>query len=468
MTRLYFRVNMGSHLRDRLPLQANNLLLARQEVWNRLVGIFNLHIVRVREQIYSAHPQAHAILTTSKPGSSQWFEAIKGVRQLIRDADPDLNAKISSVLSSAPIWWQNKDELYADFIRAVRTNKYRLKPLQTRSSAGGFGGFNYRFQHAVRMEQLLNGSLPVKIVQQGRHGTLTMPIHASSHGQYITIEVPFTIHRDIHDRQIHGVKLICRKEGAQRRTIVSFLTSVPTPAINLANRSIIASIDMGWRITTKGMRVATACLDDGYFEELVLPAAWVLDMDYLSDLDRHLTTQAREYALIHKLPEPSSWGVIKDFNGLWGEWGKQTQSMRNEYRNKQAKLVRERHDIYHQFSARLATAADVVLIESLNLKAMQLPTANQGPDQKRQQRMAAVTVLQNALENACRKRGKKLEKVKAYNSSTIHVSCGHKNQSSRTNDIRCAGCGERYDQDRNAALALAKNYLISTQGESLK
>ena len=458
MSRLYFRINMGSHIHSPLPEIASNLLLARQGVWNHLVGVFNQHIGTLREQISVQHPEVHLKLTSCTPQSAQWFEAIKDVRAHIRSADVDLNAKIAKILSEAPIWWQNKDELYADFIRAVRTNKYRLKPLHTRSGNGGYGGFNYRFQNPVNASQILDGSLPVKIRQEGRHGELTMPIHASGHGEYVTIQIPFTIHRDLTNYLIHGLKLICRKEGAQRKTYVSFLTSGPAPCNKVGDRPVIASVDMGWRITGSGMRVATACLDDGYFEELVLPAAWVLDMDYLADLSRHITGVAKEFALVHKLPAPVSWMAIRDFDGHWDQWGKQTQSMRNEYNNKQARLIRERLDIYHQFSARLAIAADVILIEDLNLKAMLLPTSDQGPEQKRQQRMAAVTVMQNTLENACRKRGKLFKQVKAYNSSTIHIECGHKNKPSRTNDICCGGCGEHYDQDRNAALAMIKGF----------
>ena len=449
---------MGSYSREPLPEEARNLLLARQAIWNQLVAAFNDHLHQIREHIATQFPQAHESLLACAPQSAQWFEAIKEVRAFIRSADAQLNPKITHILSRAPVWWQNKDELYADFIRAVRTNKYRLKPLQMRRGTGVYGSFNYRFQHPVKMSQLVGGSLPVKIAQEGRHGILTMPIHANGHGQYVYIHMPFTMHRDLSNYQIHGIKLICRKEGANRRMIVSFLSSTPViiPGPNPGARSITAAVDMGWRITTSGMRVATVCLDDGYFEELVLPAPWVLDMDYLADLSRHLTGLANEFALAHNLPAPASWMAVKDYEGPWGVWGKSTQSMRNEYRNKQARLIRERLDIYHQFSARLATAADIILIEDLNLKAMLLPTADQGPEQKRQQRMAAITVLQNTLDNACRKRGKILKQVKAYNSSTIHVGCGYKNKPSRTNDIICKGCGEHYDQDRNAALALVK------------
>lgn len=466
MSSVYSRFHFGSCYRDGFTAEERVLLNERAKTWNQLVIITNAHISELRSRLEVENPEIARVRlemqTNPKADTKKaWSVMLQGLRARIQTEDSGLNSKIAEVIRNAPIWWPNRDSLYESFTRALRTNKNSLRPIRNAVLNHPHGNFCFRFQKGASFADLEQGKLPVQIFRNGDHGVIRMPIHADGFGKYRYAFWHFTFHRELPANcSIRGVNVIGKLVGAEWRLGVSFLITNPEPTAPVLHVPGRCGVDVGWRISEYGLRVATAAID-GKFEDLHLPPAWMRGMDYCDAIDAKLNESgAAAWIAAGRLGPYPGWIVMETTlhgieDGPVMQWAESTEKMRRARKNRKARLERERLDIYRKFAARLTTLCSVVQIERLSLNKLLDPESNQGPRQKRQQRMAAVTILHQCIEHACTRVGIRVARKKAYDTTTKHFTCGHVNQPTHSQMVTCKQCGQVYDQDSNAALNIA-------------
>lgn len=385
----------------------------------------------------------------SKELDQQWY-ALRRESQGAIDQKA-LWASINRALS--PLWWQWRNIVFREMRQRLRLPIYNLAPvsIRNRPQNDSEGSVVYLFPRPVTIDRLLSGKTPVLLDCNGRHARLTMPV-ARQEKQYQTCSWDFTLHRPLPiDAKVYEVAVSGSLQSGQWRLGVSFLLELPdTEKVpvdrvaayyttskhyicgheNLVTRAgdIVCAgckqsydrdenaalwlrgtddgigVDVGWRMTRQGLRVATAAIDESRFESLHLSPAWILQWDYVEDLDAALNESALlvDPALAsRRIP----WmDLERGVTPAALTWKEETFSKRQERRAKRLRLERWRLHLYRDFARRLAALGRPVRLEKLNLKNMMRADSRQGPAQKQQQQMAAVSELQRVIEEACRVR----------------------------------------------------------------
>ena len=283
------------------------------------------------------------------------------------------------------------------------------------------------------------------------HARLTMPV-ARQDKRYESCSWEFTLHRPLpEDGLVQEIAVSGATKSGQWRLNISFLVELPdtekvpvdrvaayhttskhfvcghenvvtragdiicagckqpydrdeNAALWLRQTDDAIGIDVGWRITRQGLRVATAAIDDSRFESLHLSPAWILQWDYIEDLDATLNEAALlvDPALAsRRIPWMDLERAVSPSARIWQT---DTKKKRFERRAKKLRLERWRLHLYRDFARRIAAIGRPVRLEKLNLKNMMRSDSKQGPAQKQQQQMAAVSELQRVIEEACRVR----------------------------------------------------------------
>jgi hypothetical protein len=128
------------------------------------------------------------------------------------------------------------------------------------------------------------------------------------------------------------------------------------------------------------------------------------------------------------------------------------------------RAIRRRRELYRVLASRLAQEYDELVLERFDLRSMARASAvdvgereghaEEGSSAMRQ--LIAPSVLREALVGAFRARGKTVTAVPAEDTTRIHAGCGvvEDRPVERSIYVMCTGCGQRFDQDRNACKVL--------------
>jgi hypothetical protein len=479
---IHLRYSYGNRNREGFSDQQCALLDEQRLLWNDLVVIHNDYIqaiknesiepplqselYRLRRIALAAHKEnpsentSKALFSASRNWRKSMTELLKGKPELAAT----FYRRMSECGKNSGIFWHNKGAVLESFMAAHKKLFVALSYMQKRSNnqMGKIeGNFAFRFQKPVHVARLFDESLPVEIkidTANPKFARLLLPIDSVSHGQYTVGEFEFTLHRPLPlDAQIKVINVSGRFEGAQWREAVSFLFLTNHPAQTSPKPPGDIGIDFGWRMTSRGLRVATAAIGSD-FESLHLPPAWVADMDYVADLDEQLDQDAAVAWSKDGNTDIARWFILEKMESKFEPhsytlaWLKASAAMRAERKNKRARLERERKDIYWQFASRLVKVTDNIHIEKLNLVPMAKAGSKQGPEQRKQQGWAAISILIDVIKSAAVKAGTKVVPVEAYDTSRMHHLCKHINPISSKAFLTCAGCQLEYDPDENAAL----------------
>jgi len=453
----YVRYHYGSRFRDGFNAEQRLLLQERNRAWNQLCDIANKYIVDLRTTIEAEDVRLVQLREElqQKPSyetKNAWKRSIRQFRDRISSIDPLLNKDIAQLIQKTSIWWMNKDMLYSNFVRALRTNKNTLRLIRHADLNKPHGSFTYRFTKGFTFNDLLEGRSAVKLNINGTHGQIDFPIHADGHGKYVYGSWEFTYHRPIPaDAGLRGISVIGKMEGAQWRLGISFLlTRRIAPVRKLPVR---CGLDVGWRLTDKGMRVATTFIN-GEYHALYLPQEWVNGCRHIDDIDVQLNKSAIKIwdGSGRKSKFPGWMAMERVMGEECRDWLTAYKCLRIERKNKKARLERQRLDIYKKFAADLANQCSVIHIEKLTLERLLNGESQQIPQRKKQQRLAAVSIIHQCIENSCLKSGTLLIRKNSAKTTTRHTACGYINEPSDQQLVKCGGCGVIYDQDENAAL----------------
>jgi len=280
---------------------------------------------------------------------------------------------------------------------------------------------------------------------------------------------------------VKRVRVLAHLVGSRLVYEAQFILEVANHALDLPGPRVPAGMDLGWRITDTGLRVATIMDIKGKVEQLERPATWMLRADYVEDLETALTnslaplldsirTEIEDFPvspglrnmLMAPRPAPSRVASLvlkhqrqgRAIPATLAGWLKVSRGMVEERAGLRRKLHAQRIDIYRNFVAMCTKNYHSIAIEDLNLGA--LARTQNGQDwidfQRRSQRMrAAPSLLIRFLKEASATGKFELAKHDAANSTRACHLCGHLNHVKSNLRHTCEGCGANWDQDENAS-----------------
>lgn len=473
MTILSYRY--GSHYREGFNQEQKFYLRQSALLRQKLVIAHNAFVQSLMRIIFSQNVLAattHLEFVKNKslhalnhPSAKAWRALIKASSPLFLSQTKNFYEQVKGIISESDVFWPNRDAVYDDFMRSHRRAMYALDSmvyssdlLASNSEHSPAGRFVYRFVRPMTVENLLDGKGPVRIdFEDGNRANplaqITFPIATTSRGRYIECQWPITVHRPLlSGALVKAVSIQGGYWGSQWRLSVTFMLQkqqMLAPEFH-PKRALKVGIDMGWRMSEKGLKVATVFRGPGNLQTYFLPIKWVHGAQYVGSLD---TALSRDVAAITGNGAPWYRQPIGSTPELVA-WQRLNRHKIEERNNKKARLERWRLDLYRAYANEICSAADVIHMEALRLKPMMAIGSKQGPNQKRQQKMAAISLLQLAIEEVAKKHGCQVRYLPAKNSTRLH-DCGHLNPVLKGPVVRCGGCLALFDQDENAARFMA-------------
>ncbi|NEX63437.1 zinc ribbon domain-containing protein [Noviherbaspirillum galbum] len=485
----------------------------RNALWNRLINrhqatqtAFEAHLKQEFPHVASGQAQlaqermALAIAVKDKvPDLQERKQRIKeqydSLRALI-DATPAIAALsqqhsqtlfelANQDIKASFLWWPNHETLMREFIQARARSLSKRMPLGYRAVAGE-GSLYVTFKRPVPVLHLFGKCPTVAIVGEGRRRELKLTVATNGRcradKQFATF--PLIYHRPLPEGAlVRQVRLVCRRVGSQRKYEAQFVLSGATRVEPPPGKKVAAGMDLGWRVTESGMRVATIVDEAGEGRHVELPADWMLRSDYVEDIDTQLSASlvphietfkslalTRETAwlapmLSRERPHAASLALKvlqagqRPVPPAIAQWVASVRSLVEEQAHLREKLLAQRLDIYRKVVADCCRKYHTLSMEKLNLKSLQLVHGGDAwiDHQRRTHRhRAALSILIRLFKEAAHaKRIALAEHPAAYTTCTCHA-CGHINESKPTLEIKCAGCGVTWDQDENSAT----NFLI--------
>lgn len=332
----------------------------------------------------------------------------------------------------------------------------------------------------------------------------------------VWVELPVIMHRPMPaTSEIRSASIVREKVGRRFRYKLVVTVTIPEEISHIKRAKVdTVGIDIGWRSVPEGLRVVywydetgnsgklvhpaikdfIKITEDGKSGQLILPHKIINAFKKIDDLksirDQHFN-EAKEI-LKKWVDETSDADWIKDetkdilkwrnHNRLakliykWREnrvpnddrildileeWLKKEKHLYDWEANLRDKTIRFRREIYRVFAAQIASTYSKVILEDFDLRnVLEKPDPEEGTqgsiEPNYQRFVAAVSVLREALENACRREKTEIIYVDPVNTTIQCNKCGHVEKfDAAAHLIRtCPACGEIWDQDYNAAKVL--------------
>lgn len=270
----------------------------------------------------------------------------------------------------------------------------------------------------------------------------------------------------------------------------------------------VAAIDLGWRMTGRGLRVAAILGTDGHRHEVLLESSVISDISKADELaslraDKYNAIRSRlgEWLLGHRDGIPdwlvdatktiAHWGgssqarlasVVLRWRGsrfggdetIYEEleaWRAHDKHLYEWQANLRDQAIARRKEQYRVLAARLADRYGMVVLEDMAITEMvahQDPTEprdGQADNARRKARIAAPGLLRQAISQAAHRRGVRVEAVDAARTTVVHATCGTdlsgKVDFASSVMAWCPTCEATFDQDFNAC----ENLLTAATGE---
>lgn len=424
-------------------------------------------------------------------------------RALMRELNADRLRRVGEAQAQAGLYWCGRTEVLRNYEVARRramSEGRRLKPRQW----NGTGTVCVYFQKGLNVCGVFgdNGRLqidpipedawksPSRSVRRRLARTrVRMRIAADSDLSPVWLELPMTMHRPLPDGGVIRWATIIREQVG-----ISFrhrlLLTVREPAPSVIERPFEAvGVDVGWRVTPDGLRVAYWYGTDGRHGALVLPLSDLAAFRQIDSLQSTITAahdQARSFLqpyfkgqavpetlaelAVVALSSPSPRTLVKMFeewktNRLLGDedgfasisaWHKQHVHLWTWQANLRDQLIRRRRELYRRFAADLAGRFRCVFLKDvqlLRISARRPAERNVIPAQQQHRFIAAISVLSRIVQHAFEKQGGIMTRTKAARATMSCHSCGALDEwnPAATLTHTCSKCGLTWDQDYNAA-----------------
>lgn len=294
------------------------------------------------------------------------------------------------------------------------------------------------------------------------------------------------VHRDPpSDCHVTGAFLTRRMIAGRERWALCLVLARRSGWQKSAASSGTIGIDVGWRRTDAGLRVAYGTDAEGRDVELVLPTAWMDSWTYVRELASQRSIalnsmhaelsawikciQAPEWLNITHWKAPSRFArLFRDwqqqrFDGdsigfeILSQWHALDLRRWREERNLGDKLIAHRTDVYRNFARRIALQYQTVVLEDFDLSKVERRPRVEADDPmtaaRHNKALANIQALRTAFEGS----GATIEWRVAAGTSMRCNFCGWVHDFDRAPiNVVCPSCGGVRDQDKRAAVNLVE------------
>lgn len=466
--------------------------------------------------------------------AAEYKETKKRVREANKGAlealENERKVAVKEALHSFALWWCNWGEEHLEYEAArkrVLQERRKGKPaslrfhrfdgtgkvtvrLRERGMAGSWGmplKNAFRPNNAFWIEPVPPDAWehPVRAVRRKKARTRVHFRVGSNGRDPVWAILPVVVHRPLPEGcLIRQASVVRERVGRKFRRKVVVTVELQGDNRALLARAGVVAVDLGWRKTERGVRVAYWADDAGNHSELVLPERMLNAFSKLRDLqsvrDRLFDEAKKVLAgflgragvpgwLRERLQNLDRWrsqarlvAVLNEwrdnrFSGDEGvfawfdEWRKREDHLYNWECNLRDQALRWRREEYRKFAKWLADNYGTVVLEDFDVRSVaEKPAPEDGtqgslpPDYQRF--IAAPSELRLCIENACNREGTRVEyRLAAYTTLRCHA-CGHTEKFDAAKDIwrRCPKCNQLWDQDYNACANLLEQYLSQGKG----
>lgn len=418
------------------------------------------------------------------------------------------------------LWWGNYNAVCDDY-NTARSRALKENAELRFHAFDGTGRFFCQIQGGMSVEDLFAGrhsivqALPVPpeaYVHPSRSErerlartklTITVYTATGEDDRRIrrTLTFPMMLHRPMPpEARIKELEVVRKRVGSDFRWSVTFTCRMPSGTAAPVNSSTMAcGIDLGWRKTKDGLRVATLRDSAGntrYIHMLSEKSNEFLEkMKHLDDLRSRIDTEFTELqdGLRERLKEPEAapealrellrsilasrkakhgklFLLVREWRDNHSEFEpatldyldgcrKRLKRDQNEMDHLREKVLASRTDFYRCRAAEIAQQYAIIGLEKFDLrKIAKVKTAvgnnPQAPEEVRRMRQIAnVSELRKWILLQAEKHGSEVRYCDPKNTTRTCRHCGHVNQECDPYDIwwTCNGCGKVWDQDENAA-----------------
>lgn len=193
--------------------------------------------------------------------------------------------QLQAQLAALPhgLFWGNANAIVESFETGRKAARARNGEMHFRHYDGSGGRITNQVQGGIspaeleagEHSQVQMGPAPAGI-RNKRARAITMTVYASGHGKYRKVTWPVIVHRDIPaDARIQSVSAHRVRRGRDWRWSVSITVRVPAPAPRTEGPRV--AVNLGWRSTVGGLRVATVLREGAIEPEHILLPERIID-----------------------------------------------------------------------------------------------------------------------------------------------------------------------------------------------
>jgi putative transposase-like DNA-binding protein len=471
----------------------------------------------LQQRIVASRAALRALLARVKSNRRERVARSKAALKILQEERAE-QAKLAQ--RNSGLYWCN----YDDVRHAYETARVRVLKEGTElrdHQWNGAGRVSVRFQRGLPVATAFTRrglrlqidplpeeawTSPVRATRRKLSRTTVRIRVASTPGEQLPIwlEIPVVIHRPLpREGTIRSAALIRERLAISWRYRFLITVACPNRSVpEFAERPDIA-LDLGWRLTPRGLRVAFWVDTHDGRGEVVVPASDVAEFSKVGDLwstaDKHFTETRcavlawrsgnpvpnamlpyfEEVAKSHSprsllllveawLSEPS--GSDSEILARLVEWKRKHVHLWTWAANLRDQLTRRRRELFRRFAASLVKKYGTIFVERFDLRWFsKCPPAETPriPIDGKYRVIAAPGILRQSIANACRQSGVRFERVTAINTTKQCHCCGRIEEWSAARELvhKCS-CGAAWDQDYNAAVQILRLGLLERQTQS--
>jgi len=441
-------------------------------------------------------------------------------RASLRELDTERKARIAQAQTDAALYWANRDEIRRKYeiarARAIREGR-RLRPQPWDET----GKICVYFQRGLSVRDAFstNGRLQIDPILEAAWKSPSRAVRrrlartrarirvaANDDHSPVWLDVPLILHRALPENgEIRSVSFVRERVGLNwRHRLLFTVRELVLPNAPESEKAV--GLDLGWRVTPDGLRVAYWCGEDGSSGALVLPVSDLAAFKKIGSLEPLIASlhskvvpciqaflgsdtvpAALKESAITAIASSSPRALLRLFEtwqiqrfagdesafAILNDWYKKHVHLWTWQANLRDQMIRRRRELYRRFAADLASRYGRMFVNDIPLRRRTIrPTAAQTliPPQRQHRFIAALSVLYRILEHACEKRGVIMMRLTCKGATTSCHFCGALDDWNPATALMhtCSNCGQTWDQDFNAARHVLRQGLSMLPSPSVR
>ena len=442
----------------------------------------------VRQQLILAHRYANRLVEIERERREAGLKADED-EQALEACEAKAAEAIRRARADSGLYWGT----YLCVEDAAQRSRRTSREAPRFRRWDGSGLLATQLQGGLAVPDLLAGTdRRAQLVGEGKRRLLRLRVGSTGRDP-VWAAFPMVYHRDLPpEGTVKWARICCHRLGTHTKWSAQIvLDGLPEVTLPTPTRGTVA-IDVGWRRFDEGVRVATWVDDEGETGELLMPhelvERWhkVEDLRSIRDTNfNHARDELREWRSLETLPDSKAlpdwlrettkalhaWRAPARLAALALRWRSQRfegdetgfeplEAWRAHDRhlleweaNQRENVLRSRRERYRLFARKMATYRQIV-VEKLDLRDFaELPPKPRLRASRGRRFAASLSELLACLADAAGRAGSEwIEAPSAYTTHTCSA-CGSLEKFDAAVEVEhsCGECGQRWDQDENAA-----------------